>query len=428
MNRRVYYRLTLVTASALSIGASASFTTDADVAVDCCGRPFIPASSLAGVLRHALKEENKRRAIFGELGFGQSVVKVYDACLLNEASVSVRDSVALVEDDKVAKRSGKFDRQVVDRGARFVWYLEIEGEAKGVNVEVEIEQLLARLHAGEIRLGSKTSRGMGLLELENGSYQKKTFGPDSVESWLDFDMFDDGAWGCGDSKSVDQIIPTGAVFDLSLSVRGALSIRQYTTELPDMLAGQSVAPDFKQFSLAATGEPVIPGTSWAGAFRAQYRKLSGKRDFEIAELFGTVDGNAVKSKVAFSESVVSGGEWKLITRNSIDCYTGGTIAGALFTELAHFGGKAGLRITVDCPKAEWLILTVASIADLHNGFMAMGGLTAVGHGLFAVESASLTIDGACVESFGDAFGGDGLVTPDMGEIAKEIELLLEEAE
>ena len=422
MNKKTYYRLSLVAMSAFSIGGSFSRETDSDVIVDSLGNPLIPASSLAGVLRHALGDKEKAADIFGELDKNQSAIKVYDACMIEKSAVSVRDNVALKEDDKVAAEGAKFDRQVVDQGARFVGYLEIDGEVPELDAEAEIEQLLARLHAGQITLGSKTSRGMGVFELEGGKFQKKAFGPDDVDSWLDFDMFDDGCWSSDDACDVETVAAKGVTFELKLEVRGALSIRQYTTELPDVLKGEDSAPDFKQLALGE--KPLIPGTSWAGAFRSQYRKLTGKKDSEITDLFGSVSGAAVKSKISFTESIVEGGEWKLITRNSIDRYTGGTIDAALFTELTHFGGETTLRVAVKDPKAEWLPALIASFADLHNGFMAVGGLTAVGHGLFGIAGASMAVDGKDVESFARAFAAKGVIVPDIAAIMDEVKPLL----
>ena len=423
MNKRTYYRLPLVLESALSIGGAYSFDTDADVIVDSRNMPFIPASSIAGVLRHASAEETARK-LFGSLDGDDTVVRVFDACAEEGAAISVRDNVALEEDDKVAKQGAKFDRQVVDKGARFTAYLELVGETEGIDAEAEIESLIAKLNHGQIKLGSKTTRGLGYVALENGTFEKVTFGTNDVDAWLDFDMFEDACWANAKKIPVGKLTYEGARFTLKLAVKGALSIREYTTELPDEPAGEITAPDYKQLSLGATGNPLIPGSSWAGAFRAQYRKLTGKSDREIGDLFGTVDDKAARSKISFTESEVTDGSWKKpwkkITRNSIDRYTGGTIDGALFTELTHYGGETTLTIDIDEPKAEWLTVIIACIADLNNGYMAVGGLTSVGHGLFEVKDASLEVAGRPVNAFGEAFRCDGDAIPDIEAILAEI--------
>lgn len=429
MIRKVYYRLTLLADSPLSISGAFSSKTDADVIVDSRGIPFLPASSVAGVLRHAIDSKDKEEALFGALDKSSSAIRVYDFCSDETAVVSNRDNVALEEDNKVAKAGAKFDRQVVDAGACFVGYIEIGGSADNCDAEAEVELLLAKLNAGLIKFGSKTTRGMGAVSLKNCSYQKKVFEPSDVETWLDFDMFNEACWSESDVKTVDRAAFDGAEFKITLAITDAISIREYTTELPDALAGEETAPDYKQLSDIQTGAPIIPGTSWAGAFRAQYRKLSGLKDNEVADLFGTVNASlAQKSNISFSESYLEGGNWKLITRNSIDRYTGGTIDSALFTELAYFGGETELRIQIKNPRAEWLSVLIACLADLNNGFMAVGGLTAVGHGLFTVKEASLIINGTNVDSFTSAFDGAGLSAPDIPLIMIEIKSMLEKGE
>ena len=58
MNKKIYYRYRFETLSALSLGGADSLETDSDVAVDGLGRPFVPASSLAGVFRSTLSERD----------------------------------------------------------------------------------------------------------------------------------------------------------------------------------------------------------------------------------------------------------------------------------------------------------------------------------------------------------------------------------
>ena len=104
---------------------------------------------------------------------------------------------------------------------------------------------------------------------------------------------------------------------------------------------------------------------------------------------GTTEINTVtkKSRIIFSESKLSGGTFKLVTRNAIDRFTGATKSGALYTEKTYFDGETELKITfLTKPNDGVLTRISACLADLHNGFMAVGGLTSVGRGLFEIIS------------------------------------------
>ena len=90
------------------------------------------------------------------------------------------------------------------------------------------------------------------------------------------------------------------------------------------------------------------------------------------------------------------------TRNAIDRFTGGTVDGALYTEKTYYNGRTVLEITCDFSgngekafsvsedeRKKFAETMAAAILDLNNGYMAVGGLTAVGRGLFTVEKTTV---------------------------------------
>ena len=84
-------------------------------------------------------------------------------------------------------------------------------------------------------------------------------------------MFDDECWK--NAQAVELTKPSDLTgITLSLKQRGGISIRRYSTDVSD---GESAAPDYEQLSLRS-GVPVIPGTSWAGAFRARFCEFAGE--------------------------------------------------------------------------------------------------------------------------------------------------------
>lgn len=383
INRR-YYSFDMELVSPLSLGSGLNENTDADVLLDSRGVPYIPATSIAGVLASRLQPVDKE-ILYGKIAKSDSSkdenqkshVVFYDAVCSKKSIVSVRDSVALKE--KVAKKGSKFDFEIVEPGIVFKLYIELDDHVTASDEELVLEQLNC-LNEGILRFGRKTTRGYGQVKLNNG--KKMEFS--EVEKWLDFDMYDENSWDRAKSVGLSEINPETDVINLKLRLKGALSIRSYTTELPK--TEKDAAPDYKYLSLN-NGSPVIPGTSWAGAFRERFKQFAGTKNSE--ELFGFVKeapSKARRSWITFSESRLKDYEEKKITRNSIDRFTAAVNDGALYTELTVFGGNTDLTITIPAEideKNKMALLAV--IADLHNGFMAVGGLTSVGRGLFEVE-------------------------------------------
>lgn len=377
---RVYYQLKIRLASPLSIGSGESESTDHDVFVDGNRNPVIPATSISGVLR-AFVGGDAAVELFGEISKKEgdrtipSKIRVYDArCTKgNKNYISNRDFVKLK--DKVAVKGAKFDCQVVETGAEFTAYCEL----LDCSFESVLESALAALSNGIIGLGSKTTRGFGRVNL---SVKKRVF--KDVDNWLDFTMFEESEWASLQPLSLKDTISDIVVIHIGLRSLGGLSIREYSTDI-DM-------PDYKTLSLKAQSNysPVIPGSSWAGAFRDRCAQiLTGE---EITDYFGEVNettAKSQKSQIRFSESIIAGGTPKDVTRNSIDRFSGATKSGALYTERTYYYGETALEITV--PYNERLIAAVGvCLADLHNGFLTVGGLSSIGRGLFQITDITLS--------------------------------------
>ena len=104
---------------------------------------------------------------------------------------------------------------------------------------------------------------------------------------------------------------------------------------------------------------------------------------------------------------------KFITRNSIDRFTAGTKDSALYKEKTCYNGNCDLEIFInknglkDAKKNIALICAV--ICDLDKGYLAVGGLTSVGRGMFTVEN--ITVNGTDVT--------DALKADNVSAMAKE---------
>lgn len=431
MKKTVYYQLNFRLESPLAIGSGEGESTDKDIIVDKYGQPFIPGTSIAGVLRSCFCENDKKN-LFGNVKINtktddrefrdeaiESAIKVYDATLRTDASnyqsaygsffVTQRDCVAL--EDKVSAEGAKFDFQAVETGAEFIGFLELTGDndAAQTAFEGKIESALARFNTGELRLGTKTTRGYGQVSLtvkkkyfviaekpeKQGQETQATEQTGWLSDWLDFDMFNDAHWEKADTLTLSEDHKESHIV-IRLRNRAGISIREYLTEVSTK---EETMPDYIQLSLHdAEKTPVIPGSSWAGAFRERFTSFT---DIEARRnLFGYVDQKkkdddtpiARKSKITFSESRLTGGQWKKLTRNSLDRFSSATKDGNLYTEQTYYGGQTELEITVDSELLKEYISPLSCVLkDLHFGYLAVGGLTAVGRGLFEIQK--ITMDG-----------------------------------
>ena len=118
---------------------------------------------------------------------------------------------------------------------------------------------------------------------------------------------------------------------------------------------------------------------------------------KLNQWFGYVkEKEAQQSFLIFGESVLKDGTKMLSTRNRINRFDASTVEGALYSEEAYFGGTTMLEIKI--PKSEeknykaaaGLMLLVAD--EIRNGYLAVGGQTAVGRGIFNGDSGPIQIN------------------------------------
>ncbi len=385
MKNITYYKVEFILESSLSIGSGIGEYTDKDIAADRYGKPYIPASSIAGVMRSSLNDDMKKK-LFGSIdkGADEGCVRFYDAELCSgDIYIATRDCVALAE--KVAVEGAKFDFQAVEPGVSFVGYIEVHDFDKTVDVAAEIENILKKFNSGELRLGSKTTRGYGRVSVKAG---KRVFQlPDDLSKWLEFDQYTSEGW-----EEVSLSGDAVQYISLNLINTAGVTVREYTTDCKENVT----LPDYRQISLHDnSGDGVIPGTSWAGAFRQRFSEFAESGVAE--ELFGYVNDRAntvKKSEIVFSESLLKDGKRKQLTRNSIDRFSAATKNGALYTEETYYGGTTVLTISFPKGISEKNLKILAHvILDLHYGYLAIGGLVSVGRGIFRIESFKTNVEG-----------------------------------
>lgn len=185
---RYLARITVEAETPVAVGSGEKgLNTDRLVAKDANGLPYIPGTGLTGVLRHSFEDENWANDIFGvgnENGTGSRLI-VSSAFLLGDDGITVMDGlrnvnihegfysyfIRLPERDHVrindkgtadAEGHGKFDEELVHRGTRFVFELELiagEGEKKNW------DSLIQAIASPAYRIGAGTRKGFGKLKI-----------------------------------------------------------------------------------------------------------------------------------------------------------------------------------------------------------------------------------------------------------------------
>lgn len=427
IKKKQYYKIQFKLVSPLMLGSGENDITDKDLIRDSSGYPYIPASSISGVLRdEALRQSIQHvEEYMGDVTVAtndkkgsqtESRIIFYDAKLikLDAAVVSVRDSVAL-DEYKTAINGAKFDMEILEPGVSFGTYLE-ENIIEDTESDAFGGKLVKIFLDAGLTFGGKTMRGYG--EIGDVKVWERSFDltkEEMVKDWLDFDLFSNETdWESFDCQSYVTNNPSDLNSSCRLIVKlkqeGGISVRQYTTKVSDKK--DAPKPDMKQLTLQ-NGTPVIPGSTWAGAFRHRMGEFGVNINDENS-IFGYADKK--KSEIRFGESQLTGGYSKLLSRNAIDRFSGGVVDKALFTELTYYGGETDLVISWrdyehnPMPEKEQKALA-AALTDLHFGFLAVGGETSIGRGLFRIisineepiKSAGSDVYSVILEKIGETF-------------------------
>lgn len=347
---RMLVRIKGTLASPMLVGSGENKETDMDAALGADGMPFIPGSSLAGVLKSDYDSRKKYSKIIddtflfgspqfkkGEISY-QSRIFVYDTTLGDENTrLFSRDGVKLNQ-YKASQDMSRFDMQMVPAGTCYTMRLELlvreallEQYSQRANREQhhssqsanreqyfsilsaiweqDKRNLMASLESmgqGFLRLGARTSRGFGRLAMEEVKCRTFDMGtPDAYQEWLDWDqnweserffskadvLFKEGK-PCVEPAS-EECLSKKHCFSASFSVANTLLIREYRTGLEDKL-------DYGQLTVMSPADKspkaVVPGSSWAGAVRSYLAEriveLGGADSWEAAQrrldpFFGT---------------------------------------------------------------------------------------------------------------------------------------------
>ncbi len=196
---RYIAKLTVEAETPISVGSGEKgLTTDRLVAKDANGLPYIPGTGIAGVLRHSFPNKDLIEEIFGSDssdGKGSRLI-VSSACLVGEDGKKIieglrnidtnsgyysyfsrlpeRDHVRMT-DKGVADTAnhGKYDEELVHKGTRFVFELELIGD--DADRTTNWEQLIKTFASPVFRIGAGTRKGFGKLKIIKELSKTKIF-------------------------------------------------------------------------------------------------------------------------------------------------------------------------------------------------------------------------------------------------------------
>ncbi len=447
--RRLYARGTWKLDSVAHFGSEIG-SAEMSLLRDDKGKPFIPAASIAGTARSFLARQREpwvkyrkgvedkaiKRFFGGDMRLDRSPEKkdkdtmsaliVADAdCLSEQVETSIRDGVRVDHSSGSAATGAKFDVEVVERGTEFALNLECiircENEQPGMkdgNEQPNLEDLfLALLHAfktADIHLGARTRRGYGRGKVDAWDIRDlRMKNPEDVIAWLR-----DDPW----SRPVpDNLCPRPL---LSTDKRESLYIEAdfelQTSLLIRSSSGDPKAPDMVH--LQSVGEPVVPGTSFAGAFRHRAaliadilgwkpRKTPDYEDADaVCDMFGPIHKQSQStnqqnvlwaSRIWVEEHLVENVELQWRDRVAINRFTGGSLDGALFSqkpayplsfkdlEVKQPRTNLRLRLTLENPDWTEIGLLFLTLRDFWYGHAALGGETSNGRGTLRGIKAQL---------------------------------------
>ena len=430
---KVILKGTLVLDAPLLIGAGGSGAgneIDTEVLKTKAGQPFIPGTSLAGVLRDFLAVEDAygMRLLFGtdaayerqHKTAWQSSVCIDDV-KLNGVEIIIRDGVSIDEITGTAIEHHKFDYEAVGRGAKGDFRAEItlrgihETGERAERTKDAIESLALRLATG-FSLGAHTAKGFGAVHVKDlATYRYDFKNKDHVRAWLGSEEKREALVKPETCERQEKpYAKDDCVLEAKFALKSSLLVRDYERAGSVKAEGRAEQETSVQaLMLRENDHWLIPGASIKGALRHRAAEILRKLDIDstlLDRMMGpslarikTKPAEKWKSHLLVSEARLENGVVTgLQTRVRIDRFTGGKIDTGLFTTAPIWqredeGAALSLRLVLHEPKEEeraWQIgLLLLLLKELSLGRLALGGEKGIGRGVLEGRGAVLHYHG-----------------------------------
>ncbi len=447
---RFLARIVIEAKTPLAVGSGDNnVLTDALVATDANGLPYIPGTSIAGVVRSMINDEQLVNNVFGfqkkQDGEGSKIIFT-EAKLLNElgnvmdglsptvlanpflkeyTSLPIRQHVRINERG-TAEDKGKFDEQVVFAGSRFCFEMEMYAENDNED-KANIKEALKQICKSSFRLGGGTRCGFGEIDIIDIKFSGLNL-ENNLQLYLDksSNLQESAKWqGWKPYEKSAEKDENWAEYTLILTADDFLMFGSgFGDEEVDAIPVVEKRVKWTNGKGEFTKELVlIPGTSVKGAIAHRtafyYNKLNqrfageqgdnrpkvGTDNEAVVALFGKTGkdengkekqerGNVIISDVfAEEEDKLTD---KIFDHVAIDRFTGGAVNGALFNEKAFYAKEQKFIIHILVKKAVLEQDTNIqkafenALRDICNGILPLGGAVNKGYGMF---SGKITCNG-----------------------------------
>lgn len=410
---RIYYAFEVELCSPLCVSGADSKENDKKIIRTSSGEPFVPGSSIAGVFQAYVNSVdsdkgsmdlfNPQKEINGRNTDCMSAIRISDMFFQKEDNLSkvfLKRSMPLIYGVKDSRKSEVYI-EAVNTGAKGVIYMECicNETAEKERFEKLITYFIQGIQSEEIRIGYHATRGFGHLKI-NRIY-RKAFTALQVNEWISFMEYRGSnerlsLYSCesyDEWKKRNDVAVEHQYIKISVPLRitSAISLREIG----------NASEEYAYVCVKDDGVAIIPGTTWAGAIRNHMHKLlhllecDGKTaELIVSRWFGHLsrkdikDKGTLRSRIVFSESRIEATKDIVLSRGGQDRYTGGAQNGVLFTEQICYGGQTKLEIMVDKRYNDYkaiLGMLFHVIKDLQKGYLAVGGQSALGRGIFEFD-------------------------------------------
>lgn len=437
---RFLARIIIEAKTPLNIGSgNKGIKSDSLVLRDINGLPFIPGTTIAGLLRHTLGDDADKYMGSQEMGSPLVITeakildsdgtvldgilpkdKLSSTFLVNYRQLPIRQH-AKIGNRGATEERGKFDEEIVLKGTRFCFEMEMLFDKDD---DTKFKDMLNTLNSDTFRIGSGSRSGFGEIEVVGSQCQFKKINlenPEQKEWYLKKSSSLSEMWQDVETIKLETAKTKGWTtyeiqlnpIDFMLFGSGFGNDKADMTFVRESFVDWSIKPamvkDCEQVIL-------IPASSVKGALSHRlafhYNKLKkifaddlpegkkiedyvGKNNEAVKAVFGS-EGDSVDGKISnkkrgnvlmsdiIQEATVSS---KILNHVSIDRFTGGAIDGALFNEETLYakGQSFNLKLIVNNDAFKDKDVQTAfenTLRDLCSGLLPLGGGVNRGNGCF----------------------------------------------